>query len=203
MLKDLDPEVLEGAAEALGTVSEALRGASDASRKVSIERALSKAARTGSAKEAALEALSSEVGTPAFMLDMWSEDPGRTYGQMATCLDRVRRRLEGQAEVQRHPDNVPELLSKERDFGLVFFPKRLLTELHALGEAVVELLDDRTGGDRVEAHNLEVLLEVAQWIRYRRKKRGASPDSELIPVSPLTDEMVDKAEPDEPTDPPF
>lgn len=203
MLEDLDPETLDEAAEALGAISEALRGISDASRKVKIERALSKAARTGKAKEAALEALSSEVRTPVFMLDMWSENPEHTHEQMAVCLDRVQRRLKNLAETQRHPDNVPELLNGERDFGLVFFPKRLLQELHALGEAVVELLDNRTGGDKVEAHNVEVLLETAKWVRYRRKKRGAPPNSELVPVSPLTDKMVEEAKPDEPTDPPF
>lgn len=203
MLENLDPEVLEGAAEALKAVSEALRGVSGASRRISIERALSKAARTGEAKGAALEALSSEVGTPAFMLDTWSEDPKRTYGQIATCLDRVQRRLESLAQVQRHPDNVPELLSGERGFGLVFFPKRLLQELHALGESVVELIDRRTGKDRVETHNVEVMLEAARWIRYLRKKRGAPPNSELVPVSPLTDKMLKEAKPDEPIDPPF
>jgi hypothetical protein len=201
MSEEADPDVLDEAAAALRAVSDALRGASDTSREVSIERALSKAARTEEARKTALEALSSGVGTPTFMLDVWSG--GRSYGDMASALDGARRRLESLARTQRHPDNVPELLSGERDFGLVFFPKRLMVELYALGEAVVELTDKRTGGDRVEAHNVEVLLEAAKWVKYCRKKRGAPPDSDLVPVSPLTDRMLEEAAPDEPSDPPF
>ncbi len=203
MLEDLDPGILDGAAAALEAVSEAVLGISDAGRRISVARALSRASGAEEAREAALEALSSETRTPTFMLNEWSEEPGRTHEQIVKCLDRAKRGLESLAQTQRHPDNVPELLSGERDFGLVFFPKRLLQELHALGEAVVELLDDRVGGDRVEAHNHEVLLEASRWVRYLRKKRGAPPRSELVPVSPLTDKMLRDAKPDEPTDPPF
>jgi len=203
MPKEPGPEALEGAAEALRKVAAAVRTTNRPMSEVSLEKAIGRATASEEARKAAAGAMSIETGSPEFLLDMWVTE-GRTQDQVLSAVEEARRKLLEVIEVKRHPDNVPELLSGEKSFGLIFLPKKLMVDLYRLGEGALEIMEGRRKADaELEALNMRVLEQAKDWVTYCRRKWGPPPDSEIVPVSPLSKEDVETAKPDEPGDPPF
>lgn len=200
MLKDVGAAALEEAGEALRKVAEAVRTTGKEVREISLERALGKACATEKALGAATEALSLETKAPDFLIDMWCEESGRTRDQVVRALRRAAERAERTVRENRHPDNVPELLSGEREFGLVFLPRKLMLDLYELGEGALEIREGRRRADgKLESLAIRVFEGAGEWVSCCRRRWGPPPDSELVPVSSFTGENA----PDGKRDPPF
>ena len=200
MLQEAGEETLKHAVEALREVGEAVLSTSRGMDEVSLEKGLERASKTDEAYKAALEAMSAETGSPEFLLDMWCGETGRSREQVEGAIDRARKRLDGIVQEKRHPDNVPEILDGKYS-GLVFLPRQLMVDLYRLGESV---LDGRSRPYQdLGALDARVSEQAKDWVAYCRRRWGPPPESELVPVSQLSQEEADTVGPDDGGDPPF
>lgn len=204
MIEGQKPEDVEGAIEALRKVSEAVRTTDKEPGSIPLQRAIERAATTGGAKKIALTAVSLETGTPEFLLDIWTEETGRTRTQIESALREAGRKLRLTLEAMRHPDNVLELLNGGLQTGFVFLPTRLMEDLYKIGEMAADALDHgRKPGPEMEQRAAKMLEGAAEWVRYCRKRWGIPRDAQLVPVRHLSEKEAEGAGPDEPSDPPF
>jgi hypothetical protein len=146
--------------------------------------------------------LSQIFKVPEFLLDI-EEAKQVTY--MIEPFQNWRKRVLDHIELQQHPDNLPELLYGQREFGCVYLSTQLLKRLHCLGEAVLKYRKSKNemASKEVERQILEIMIESSEWVAYTKRKWGIMSDTELAIVSPLTKEDVKNARPNVETDPPF
>lgn len=136
------------------------------------------------------------------LLEMGSPRPSN---EVIEEFEKWKKRILDHIKVQKHPDNLPELLYGQREFGCVYIPTKLLKRLYCLGETVLEFLENKSEetGRRAEDQIMEIMVESSEWVKYTKRKWGVMSAAELAVISPLTKEQVDNAKPDVETDPPF
>jgi len=140
--------------------------------------------------------------TPEFLLDM--EGP-KSASEILEAFQDWKKQILDHIKIQEHPDNLPELLYGQREFGCVYLSTQLLKRVHCLGEAVLEYqrTKDETASKEIEKQMLEIMIESSEWVTYTKRKWGVMPNTELAIISPLTKEDIENARPNVETDPPF
>lgn len=179
----LDKRTAEGALAAVEAVLEAVRRA-EKGKVIRLGRALARAARDPESGSSAADAVAAEAGVPAFLLDEWGEEPGRTAEDSLRVLEAASRGFREAIRARVHPDMVPEILEGRTESGLVFLPTSLVVSLFGLGEAAADVLDGRGGGERVESFGIRVMEEAAGWVRVHRERWGVPPEWRLYQVRP-------------------
>lgn len=146
--------------------------------------------------------LSRVLKIPEFLLEM---EGIKSTTEILQAFQNWEKQILSHISLQEHPDNLPELLYGQREFGCVYVPTELLKHIYYLGEIVSEFLKTKNQetGDQINKQMLEVMIQSSQWVEYSKRKWGIMPHAELTIVSPLTQKEIETAKPDEETDPPF
>jgi len=156
-------------------------------------------AQNAEAAKIIIEHIAKTLNTSVFLLEFESNKSHEEILQMLTTLETDMRET---IEVQIHPDNLPELLYGQREFGCVYIPTELLRELYELGDSVLDLFEgDEKNNVQKACFNVSILA--AKWVSFSKRKWGQIPCSELSVVSPLTDENIKNAQPDTEEEAPF
>jgi hypothetical protein len=139
--------------------------------------------------------VSSLFNTPIFLLEMAD---AKSAQDVIVRLADWRRQILDHIELQVHPDNLPELLYGQREFGCVYLPTKMLKHLYSLGEAVSYFLStkDDKHASTAEKQMLEIMLQSADWVKYTKRKWGKMPNTDLAVVSPLNEEDIKTATPE-------
>lgn len=144
--------------------------------------------------------ISEAYKTPSFLLDMASEKPKQ---EVVGYFEEVKKQIQNFIRLQEHPDNLPEILYGQREFGCVYLPTELLKQLYALGESVFEYQATKRKDNGLDVHMLKVMTLASEWVEFSLRKWGKTLNAELTVVSPLTPEEARNALPDKETPPPF
>jgi len=145
--------------------------------------------------------ISEAYKTPEFLLDM---APAQDKEILVKHIKHTIERIDNFIQLQQHPDNLPEILYGQREFGCVYLPTELLKRLYMIGESI---LDSRANKIKLEEdfvmNSAKVMLLAADWVEYSKRKWGIMDKSEMTVVSPLSKEEAKNAVTDIETTPPF